>query len=54
MTAFRDIAVAAPDKASLVSDYAALGRRLDAGDLEGTLRDWSALIERSAEGTKGP
>jgi len=41
-----------------VIGYSIYVYRLSAGDVAkatgGTLRDWSALIERSAEGTKGP
>jgi M3 family oligoendopeptidase len=42
MIAFRDIAVATPDKAGLAAACAALDRRLDTGDLAGALREWDA------------
>src|ERR1700677_254374 len=42
MISFESISVATPDKTSLTSEYRALGRRLDAGDLIGALHQWDA------------
>src|SRR5450432_2926642 len=43
MTRFASISVATPDKPGLETGYAALHRRLDAGDLAGALHAWDAM-----------
>ena len=43
MISFDSISAATPDKTGLTSEYAALHRLLDAGDLAGTLRAWDVM-----------